>query len=143
MACGTSADATQHARPRGRAARAHAELRWRNVAWTLGRGHASPRGRPSGAMWHEGGWHLEGPQVSGPKLVVWGGNANALNRPFFYSCHFPLFLRCGTMFPRGFFSARHVAPQWTSDAIALDKGALIACTRVHTIIIKARALKET
>ena len=48
---GTRADAMRHARPRGRAARAHAELKWRHVARTRGRGHASPRGRPGGATW--------------------------------------------------------------------------------------------
>ena len=49
MARGTHVDATRHARPRGRAAQAHAALRWRKVARTSGRGHASPHGRPRGA----------------------------------------------------------------------------------------------
>ena len=42
VAHGTSADVTWHSRPHGRAARAHAELRWRDVAWTRGMGHTSP-----------------------------------------------------------------------------------------------------
>ena len=91
-----------------------------------------------GATWRVGAgiWRAH-------RLVIWGGNANALHHPLFYSRHFPLFLRCGTMFPRGFFCTGHVAAPWTSDAIALDKGASIAWTRVQEIIIKARALKET
>ena len=51
VARGTRADTTRHARPRGRAARAHAAGKRRTggaqVARTRGRGHASPRGRPS------------------------------------------------------------------------------------------------
>ena len=35
----------------------------------------------------------------GPSLEYWGGNAKALFRLTFYTCHFPLFSPCGTMFP--------------------------------------------
>ena len=49
MARGTRADVTRHARPRGRAARAHATLRWCKVAQTRVRGHTSPPGCPGGA----------------------------------------------------------------------------------------------
>ena len=65
MAQGTRADATRHARPHGRATRAHADLRWRNVQRTRGMGYASPRGRPGGATW-QGGWQVKGLWVSGP-----------------------------------------------------------------------------
>ena len=44
----TRPDATRHARPCGRAGRAHETLRWRKVAQACGRGHTSPRGRPGG-----------------------------------------------------------------------------------------------
>ena len=44
MACGTLADATWHARPHGRAARAHAAPRWRRDGADAWQGHASPRG---------------------------------------------------------------------------------------------------
>ena len=42
---------------------------------------------------------MKGPLVSGPWLEVWGGNANALPRPSFYTSDFWLFSSCGTMFP--------------------------------------------
>ena len=52
---GTRADVTRHARPRGRAARAHAACRCTQVARTGGVGHASPRRRPGGATWQGAG----------------------------------------------------------------------------------------
>ena len=46
--------------------------------------YACPRGSTRtpvlGATW-QGDRHMEGPQVSGPWLEVWGGNGNALLRP--------------------------------------------------------------
>ena len=45
----------------------------------------------------KGGWQLEGPRVSGPWLGDWGGNANALPHPTFYTYDFHFFLSCGTM----------------------------------------------
>ena len=73
------------------------------VVRTRGRDHTSPRGRPGGATWHEGGgWQVEGPRVSEPWLGVWGSNANAFSRPSFYTHSFPFFLLRGTMFPRVF-----------------------------------------
>ena len=62
-----------------------------------------------------GGWHLEGPQVSGPWLGVWGGNANALPRPNSYTCHFFYFIPCGTMFPNGSYLLQVTWQQRTSD----------------------------
>ena len=49
-------------------------------------GHAyGPRGRPCGApRGGRGGWHVEGPRVSGPWLDFWGGNAICVNRPLIY-----------------------------------------------------------
>ena len=79
----------------------------------------SPRGRPGGATWQSGGWHLEGPRVSGPSLGVWGGNANALRRPLLYTHLFHFFSPCGTMFLRNFSFAGDVAAQWASDMIAM------------------------
>ena len=93
VARGTRADATHHARPRGRAARAHAARRWRagahrwhgRVAWAT-RVHADSR-------WCHVAGELagEGPTVSGPWLEYWGGNAIVLNRPSFYTYLLPFF----------------------------------------------------
>ena len=46
---------------------------------------------------------MKGPQVSGPWLEYWGGNAIALNRPTLYTHGFPFFLTYGTMFPHVFY----------------------------------------
>ena len=46
-----------------------------------------------------GGWHVKGLWVSGPWLDSWGGNANALDRPTFYTHQLLSFSPCGTMFP--------------------------------------------
>ena len=43
---------------------------------------------------------MKGSRVSGPWLGVWGGNANALSCPRFYTYDFRVFIPCGTMFPR-------------------------------------------
>ena len=51
VARGTRMDVTWHTRPRGRAARAHAALGWRGGGADAWQGHASPRGRLSGATW--------------------------------------------------------------------------------------------
>ena len=80
VASGTHADATRHARPRGRAARAHVRHRWRTGRGHVVGGHEGPRGRPGGTTWQRG-WQVKGPWVSGPWLEYWGGNAIALNRP--------------------------------------------------------------
>ena len=63
---------------------------------------------------------MMGPQVNGPKLDSWGGNANALFRPNFYTYYFPLFSPCGTMFPLNFCFACDMAALRTLDAIALN-----------------------
>ena len=87
-------------------------------AW---QGHASPRGRPGGAMWQcEGGWQVKGPRVSGPWLDSWGGNANVLERLTFYTHRFQLFSSCGTMFPLNLFFAGHVVASRAFDAITLN-----------------------
>ena len=65
MARGTRADATQNARPRGRAARALREAQVAHKAQTRGAGHASPRRGPCGAPRGEKGWQVKGPRVSG------------------------------------------------------------------------------
>ena len=86
MARGTRADAKWHARPRGRATRAHAGSlggpSGRERVARATRVHANARG---GATWQEGGWHLKGPRVSGPWLRVWGSNANVLLITFIHN----------------------------------------------------------
>ena len=49
MARGTRTDATRHARPRGKAARAHVRRKWRTGRGHVAGGHAGPRERPCGA----------------------------------------------------------------------------------------------
>ena len=88
---------------------------------TRGRGHTSPRRRPGGTTWQCEGWQVKGPRVSGPWLVYWGGNARALLHSLFYTRMFSLFPPCGTMFPRNFFFAGHVAERGASDR-KLNKG---------------------
>ena len=46
-----------------------------------------------------GGRQMEGARVSGPWLGIWGGNANALPHPTFYTCRLFYFIPCRTMFP--------------------------------------------
>ena len=103
VARGTHTDAMWHARPRGRATRAHAAHRC--------------RGCPGGTTWREG-WQVKGPRVSGLWLVYWGGNARALFRPTLYTRQLPKFLPCGAMFPRNSLYARHVAEGDALDTIA-------------------------
>ena len=102
MARGTRVDATRHARLRGRPAQGPGSAdTWRG-----------PRESTRTPEWRHvavGGWHLEGPQVSGPWLGVWGGNAIAFSRPTFYTRDSLPFLPCGTMFPWKFSFAGHVA----------------------------------
>ena len=88
------------------------------VARTRGRGHASPRGRPGGTTWHEGGWQVKGPWVIEPWLDSWGGNAIALNRPAFYTHCFLSFSPCGTMFLFYFEISGYVAASRALDPIA-------------------------
>ena len=106
--CGTCADATWHARPRGSATRTHASA---CMAWWW-------RGRVAGP--HESTqmptWRLHGMRWAG-----WGSNAIALFRPTFYTYQFPSFPPCGTMFPINLFFAGHVAKQGASDEIAWIK----------------------
>ena len=88
---------------------AHARCRRHTGREHVAGGHACPRRstrRPvRGATWHVG-WHMEGPQVIGPCLGVWGGNANVLPRPYFSAKLSPCFLPCGTMFPHVFLFCR-------------------------------------
>ena len=54
---------------------------------------------------------MEGPRVSGPWLGVWGGNANALPHPTFYTNDSLVFISCGTM-------SRRISPRqktWMRD----------------------------
>ena len=110
MARGTPTDATRHARPRGRAARAHVRRRWRTGRGHVAGGHAGPRRCPGGATWQRG-WHVKGPRVSGPWLEYWGGNAIALNRPLFNRKILHFFF-CVGLCSRGFsFADDMPAPQ--------------------------------
>ena len=61
MVCGTRTDATQHARPRGRALQAHTAPRWHVAGANDWQGHTGPRGHPGGR--HVATWRLafEGP----------------------------------------------------------------------------------
>ena len=60
MQCGTQGHMAEPREPTRCAAGAQ-------VARMHGRDNASPRGRLGDAKWQEG-WHLEGPQISGPWL---------------------------------------------------------------------------
>ena len=110
-------------------------------ARTRGRGHASPHGRPGGATWRCEGWQVKGPRVSGLWLEVWGGNANVLCRPSFYTHMFSLFLSCGTMFPQNSLFAGHVAERGALDMIASNVARRCGGLGVHWITISTRALK--
>ena len=111
MARGTRADATRHARPRGRAARAHVSRRWRTGPGHTAGGHADARvGRHMAD-----GWLVKGPWVSGPWLEYWGSNAIALNRPPILPRYVLLFPPCGTKVPRSLTFAGHVAAPRTLD----------------------------
>ena len=50
VAYGTRTDATRHARPRGRAARAHAVPRWRGRVGGATQNHAEARVLPRGSV---------------------------------------------------------------------------------------------
>ena len=93
---------TKVARTRGRASRVHANAR------------VAPRGRDSG-------WQVMGPRVSGPRLDSWGGNANALFCPIFYTYQIPSFPPCGTMFHVNLFFPGHVVEQGALDDIVWIK----------------------
>ena len=82
-----------------------------------------------GATWQSGGWHLEGPRVSGPWLGVWGGNANALPRPNSYTHDLFSFIPCGTMSPRKHTFARHVVALQSSERIAEHRSHGLGSTR--------------
>ena len=115
MACGASTRCDAALRPRGRAARGPREAQ---VARTRGmRPRGSTRMPVRGATWLSGGWHLEGPRVSGPWLGVWGGNANALPCPSLYTYNFFVFIPCGTMFPWNHSFAGDVAASRASNPI--------------------------
>ena len=73
-------------RPRGRAAGDPCEVREVHRARTRGRRPCVSTRVHVGARVGRhmaGGWHMEGPQVSGPWLGIRGGNANALPHPIF------------------------------------------------------------
>ena len=81
---------------------------------------------------------MKGPRVSGPWLQYRGGNAKALPRSAFYTRFSPLFLPCGTVFPRKSLLAGDVAAPWASDRIARRPSRGHESTRSS---IKARARK--
>ena len=89
---------TKVALTHGRATRVHADAR------------VAPRGR-------ESGWQVMDPRVSGPRLDSWGGNANVLFSPTFYTYQILPFPPSGTMFPFNLFFAGHVVEQWSLDAV--------------------------
>ena len=65
-----------------------------------------------------------------------------------FAAHFlyviiPSFSSVRDYVPVRFSFAGDVAAPWTSDAMAINKGASIVWTQVHAITIKARALKGT
>ena len=64
-----------------------------------------------------GGWHMEGPRVSGPWLDFWGGNAICVSRPLIYRSEECFFLPCGTMSHTGLSFAGHVDAQGMLDRI--------------------------
>ena len=99
--------------------------------------HADARG---GATWREG-WQVKGPRVSGPWLEYWGGNAFALCRPTLYMRVFPLFLLCGTMFPRKLSFAGDVATPWASDTIAKHPSCELGSTRSSIKHVRLKRLK--
>ena len=76
-------------------------------------------------------WRAHG--YSGPWLVFWGSNAIGVYRPLIYRGENILLLPCGTMFPHGLTSARHVAAWRASDPAGSDRGASIVWTGVHAI----------
>ena len=84
---------------------------------------------------------MKGPWVSGPWLVVWGGNANAFRRPTFYTRHLSLFLPCVTMFPRNSFFAGHMAERGALDTIASNGACRCGGLGVQSITITTHALK--
>ena len=87
-------------RPRVRAARGPREAQ---VARTCDRRPSGSTRTPlRGATWQSGGWRVKGPRVSGPWLGDWGGKANALPRPIFYTYLLPIFPPCGTKVPAEF-----------------------------------------
>ena len=61
MVRGTRTDATWHARPRGRAMRAHAVSGWHGGGVEAWQGQASPRGHPGDTTWLVRGLAGEGP----------------------------------------------------------------------------------
>ena len=97
VARGTRADATRHARPRGRAARGpRGELGWPELAWTCGRGHASPRGCTRGchvASGEAGSWRAPG--LVGLGEII-GEEMQICTAPLPFICaNFFLFLHVG------------------------------------------------
>ena len=69
-------------------------------------GHATTRVHVDARVGRHVGGRLVGggpTGIVGPWLDIRGGNALALNCPPIYTCVFPLFFPCGTMFPRNLF----------------------------------------
>ena len=98
---------------------------------------------------------MEGPRVSGPWLVFWGGNALGVYRPLIYRGQNLLFLPCGTMFPHGSYLAGDVAAWQASDRIRAAeiktrcrhggdqlKGRLIRQNRLSSVEFEARQSRK-
>ena len=97
---GRIAGPREPARTRCRATRTHTDA-WVTPTWQ--------------EQWQAGMWWAH--VYSLPRSEYWGGNAFGLFRPTFYTCQFPSFPLCGTMFPVNLFFAGHVAEQGASDEI--------------------------
>ena len=121
VALKSCAAATQHARPRGRAARGpRGEPRWPEPMRTRGRGHASPRGRPRGhhVVSEEAGiWRAHG--FVGPGEYIGAVTQGRYSGPHYILVNFHFFIPCETMFTRNFSFAGDVAARSMSDAIAI------------------------
>ena len=143
MARGTRGDATWHPRPHGRATRAHVGSLGglsgcERVAGAT-RVHANAPGEGGGRhMASEGAgmWRAHG-------LVGLGDSIGAVTHlryaapPFILT--FLFFSSVRDYVPGRSSFVGDVAAPWTSDEIAINKGASIAWTRVHAIIIMTRA----
>ena len=138
LSCGTRADATWHARPRGTTMPTQVSA---CVVWR-GRGRvAGPREsmRTHGwrhVAWGLHGWQMMGPRVSGPRWVVWGGNAKLTFWLTFYTRVFWKFLSCGTMFPLHLFFVGHVAEHCALDRELTEDRPLIRWISVHRLTLQ-------
>ena len=78
---------------------------------------------------------MKGPWVLGPWLDSWGSNCKSVKKPHVFTCIFPLFPPCGTMFAWNFFFAGDVAEQGALDRKLTEDRPLIKWILVHRISI--------